>query len=113
MILMKVYGRSGEKAAFEMARTGNEGGLYGILKAVAMRIADDLSTNEITARVNAWWQAHSTEEVLEASRKYLDRYGHLLPSEMMDASAARIVANFPEVLKNHPKFVQRLRHVGR
>ncbi len=112
-ILTKIYGRSGEKAAFDMARTGNEGGLYGVLKAVAMRIADDLSTNEIIARVNAFWQPHSPEEVLEASSEYLAKYGHLLPSEMTEASAARIRANFLKVLENHPKLVQRLRRVGR
>ena len=110
---MEIYGRSGEKAAFEFSRTGNEGGLYGVLKAVAMRIADDLSKNEIAARVNAFWRSHSPEEVLEASREYLARYGHLLPSELTEASAARIVANFPKVLENHPKLVQRLRRVGR
>jgi len=112
-VLIKVYGRSGEKAAFEMARTGNEGGLYSVFKAVAMRIADDLSKNEIAARVNAFWRSHSPEEILEASTEYLDRYGHLLPSEMTEASAARIRAGFLKVLENHPKLVQQLRRVGR
>ncbi len=112
-ILMKVYGRSGEKTAFEFSRTGNEGGLYGVLKTVAMEISNELSTNEITARVHAFWQSHSHQEVLEASRQYLDRYGHLLPSEMTEGSAARIIANFLKVLENHPKLVQRLRRVGR
>jgi hypothetical protein len=112
-ILMKIYGQSGEKTAFELARTGNELGLYGVLKAVAMRIADDLSKNEIAARVNAFWQSHSPEEVLEASTEYLARYGHLLPSEMTERSAARIRANFLKALENHPKLVQRLRRVGR
>ncbi len=112
-ILMKIYGRSGEKAAFEMARTGNEQGLYGVLKAVAMRIADDLSKNEITAWVNDYWQSHSADQILAAASEYLDRYGHLLPSEMTEASAARIRGAFFKVLENHPKLVQRLRRVGR
>jgi len=34
-LLKKEYGPNGEKAAFEIVRTGVEGGLYGILKAVA------------------------------------------------------------------------------
>jgi len=112
-ILTKVYGRSGEKAAFEMARTGNEQGLYGVFKAVAMRIADELSKNEITARVDAFWKSHTPDEILEASTEYLDRYGHLLPSEMTEASAARLRGGFFKVLENHPKLVQRLRRVGR
>ena len=112
-ILMKIYGHSGEKAAFEMARTANEGGLYSALKAVAMRIADDLSKTEITARVDAFWQSHSPDQILEASTEYLDRYGHLLPSEMTEASAGRLRGGFFKVLENHPKLVQRLRRVGR
>ena len=112
-ILTKIYGRSGEKAAFEIARTGNEGGLYGVFKAVAMRIADELSKDEITARVYSFWRSHSPEEVLEASREYLTQYGHLLPSEMAEGSAARIRGGFLKVLENHPKLVQRLRRVGR
>jgi len=112
-ILMKVYGRSGEKAAFEMARTGNEGGLYRVLKAVAMRIADELSKNEISGRVNDFWQSHTPEEVLAASGQYLAKYGHLLPSEMTESSAGRIRGSFLKVLENHPKLVQRLRRVGR
>jgi len=112
-LLVEIYGRSGDKTAVELARTGNEGGLYGVLKAVAMRIADDLSTNEIAARVNAFWRSHSPEELLEASREYLARYGHLLPSEMTEGSAARIVANFPKVLEQHLRLVQQLRRVGR
>jgi hypothetical protein len=112
-ILAHVYDRNGEKAAFEMARTGNEGGLYRVLKAVAMQIAEDLSENEIAARVSAFWQSHSPAEVLEASRQYLNRYGHLLPSEMTEGSAGRIRANFLRVLEKHPKLVQQLRRVGR
>jgi len=112
-ILIKIYGRNGEKAAFELARTGNEGGLYGVLKAVAMRVADDMSQTEIAARVGAFWDTHSPQEVLQASREYLAKYGHLLPSELTESSAARVQANFLKVLENHPKLVQQLRRVGR
>jgi len=112
-LLVHIYGRGGEKAAFEMARTGNEGGLYGVLKATAMRIAEDLSQAEIAGRVSVFWQTHSAEQVLDAAQQYLTRYGHLLPSEMTEGSAGRIRANFLKVLEEHPKLVQRLRRVGR
>ena len=112
-ILVKIYGRNGEKAAFEMARTGNEGGLYGVLKAVAMRLAEDISKNEIASRVSAFWQNHTPAEVLSASQEYLDKYGHLLASELTEGSAGRLRANFLKVLENHPEFIQRLRRVGR
>ena len=112
-VLTKIYGRNGQKAAFEMARTGNEDGLYGVLKAVAMRLAEDLSKNEIVSLVHTFWQDHTPGEVLTASQEYLAKYGHLLPSELTEASAARLRANFLKVLENHPELVQRLRRVGR
>jgi len=112
-VLVKIYGRNGEKAAFEMARTGNEGGLYRVLKAVAMRLAEDISKNEIASRVSVFWQNHTPAEVLAASQEYLDRYGHLLASELTEGSAGRLRVNFLKVLENHPEFVQRLRRVGR
>ena len=112
-VLVKIYGRNGDKAAFEMARTGNETGLYGVLKAVAMRLAEDISKNEIASRVGSFWQNHTPAEVLAASTQYLAKYGHLLPSELTEGSAARLRANFLKVLESHPEFVQRLRRVGR
>jgi len=112
-VLTKIYGRNGEKAAFEMARTSNEGGLYGVLKAVAMRLAEDMSKNEIASRVRTFWKDHTPAEVLAASQEYLAKYGHLLPSELTEDSAARLRANFLKVLENHPELVQRLHRVGR
>ena len=53
------------------------------------------------------------KKVPQASTEYLDKYGHLLPSEMTESSAARIRGGFFTVLENHPKLVQRLRRVGR
>jgi len=57
--------------------------------------------------------ALSVEEQLAASTEYLQKYGHLLPSELTEGSAARIRANLPKVLEEHPHLIQRLRQVGR
>lgn len=112
-ILNRIYGPNGEKAAFEMARTGCEGGLYAVLKAVATQIAEDVSRNEISARVGVFWNSHSAEELLEASSEYLAKYGHLVPPELTEVSAGRFRGNFRKVLEDHPKLVQRMRQVGR
>jgi len=111
--LIKQYGANGEKAAFEMARTGTEQGLYGVLKTIARRMADDYAGNEISARISNFWEGLSTDEKLAASLEYLDKYGHLLPSELISGSAARVRANFLQVLKEHPRMIKRLRGIGR
>ena len=112
-LLNKAFGPSGYKAAFEMARTGKEGGLYRVLKTVADQMAEEYSQNEISARISYYWDSLTLDEKLAASDEYLRKYGHLLPGELVDASAARIRAEFLKVLQEHPKMIQRMRQIGR
>ena len=111
--LIQAYGPNGEKAAFEMARTGNGGGLYAVLKKMAEHLSEQFAETEIAARVSRFWDGLSAHEQLAASDEYLGRYGHLLPSELTEGSAARLRANLPAVLREHPRMVARLRRVGR
>lgn len=110
--LEREYGSSGVKAAFEMARTGNEGGLYAVLKTVARRHAEQYAWNEIRARISCYVGGLSADERLAASTEYLQKHGHRLPSELTEGSAARIHANFPRVLEEHVRTLQRLRRIG-
>jgi len=112
-VLIKVYGPNGEKAAFEMARTGNEGGLYSVLKAVAMHRAEEYSQSEILAKVGAFLDSLSVNEQHDACSEYISKYGHLLPSEITETNAIRIRANFRKVLEKHPRLLLKFHSVGR
>jgi hypothetical protein len=112
-LLIKEYGPNGEKAAFEMVRTGTEHGFYGVLKAVARRMVDGYAGNETAARISNFWETLSTDEKVAVSREYLDKYGHLLPPELTSGNAARVRANFVKVLEEHPSIMKRLREIGR
>jgi len=112
-MLSSIYGSNGWKAAFEMARTGNEHGLYGVLKALARRMAQDYGEHEVAARIGVYWNSLSDEERFVDAREYIQKHGHLLPSELTEGSAGRILADFPKVLKEHPRRLQRLQRVGR
>jgi hypothetical protein len=111
-ILFKAYGSNGEKAAFEMARTGNEG-LYAVLKEIAKRVAESYAQNEVSARIAHYWNSLSVDEKLAAADEYLVKYGHLLPWELAEGCAARVRANLPKVLEEHTRLIQRLGSVGR
>ena len=111
-LLTKEYGSSGEKAAFEMIRTGSEGGLYAVLKAVAKQMINTFAGNEISARIAHYWEKLSTDKKIAASQEYVRKYGHLLPSELTEGSAARILLNFTKVLEEHPRLIKRMRNVG-
>ncbi len=112
-MLLKVYGLNGEKAAFEMTRTGAEGGVYSVLRAVAKRMMEEYAGNEISAKIGHFWYPLSTDDQIAATEEYLQKYGHLLPSELTEGNAARIRANFVKVLEEHPRLVRRLRKIGR
>ena len=112
-ILLKIYGVNGEKAAMETARTGTEGGIYSILKKIAKRMIEDYAGNEIRSKINEYWHSLSTDEELAATDEYLEKYGHLLPSELTENDATRIKANFPKVFEEHPRLIRRLRETLR
>jgi hypothetical protein len=112
-LLIKEFGNNGEKVAFERAQTGTEGGLYGVLKAVARQMADEYAGNEIGARIAAFWNALSIQEQLAVPKEYLAKFGHLLPPELTSRGAAKVLAFFPKVLEEHPRIVKRLRSIGR
>jgi hypothetical protein len=112
-LLLKEYGVNGEKAAFEIARTGMEGGLYQVLKALATRMIEEYASREISAKISHFWHGLSPEEQLASAEEYLQKYGHLLPSELTEGSAARIKAEFIKVLEEHPRMINRLRGIAR
>jgi hypothetical protein len=112
-LIDKAFGPSGYKAAFEIVRTGKEGGLYRVLKTVADLMAEKYAQNEISARISRYWDSLTLDEKLAASDEYLRKYGHLLPGELIEASAARVRAHFLKVLEEHPKMIQRMRQIGR
>jgi hypothetical protein len=108
--LKKEYGASGFKAAFEVVRTG---GVYKVLKVVAHNVAEEYGAQEVAARAHLFLNRLSAEERIATAREYLRKYGHLLPSELTEGGAARIVENFAQVLKEHPRLIRKLRRVGR
>ncbi|MFC1762899.1 hypothetical protein ACFL6U_12580 [Planctomycetota bacterium] len=111
--LLGVYGPSGPKVGFERTRTGNEGGLNAVLRAIAMHMAEQYSGNEVSARVFNYWNQLTVEEQLAAPTEYLGKYGQYLPSELTESGAIRVRANFPKFLSEHPHLIQKLRQTVR
>ena len=111
--LMKEFGPDGDKTGANMAIHGVEGGLRGVLETLGRRMADEYGTNEIKARIGAYWNRLTVDEKLAASKEYLSKYGHLLPEDVTEGSAPRLRAYFPKFLEQHPQLIRRLRNVGR
>ena len=112
-LLQQELGSQADKVAFDRARTGVDEGLYGVLKLVARLMVEEYSGNEITARVGEFWTGLSLDEKLEVPQEYVRKHGHMLPSEVAEGMATRVIINFRRVLEEHPRLIARLRRVGR
>jgi len=112
-IINNEFGSSGFKTAFEMVRTGKEGGLYRILKIIADQMAEKYAQNEISARISDYWNRLTVDEKLAAVDEYLSKSGHMLPMEFTDGSAVRLKVHFTKVLNEHPKMIRRMRQIVR
>ena len=111
--LLKIYGSSGDVTAFTIANTGNEGGLYAVLKAFAMYKAEEYTKNEISAKVSMYWEGLSANQKVKVSEEYVAKYGGIIPSELSENGAAFLRGFFWKVLEKHPYIVQKLRQSSR
>ena len=101
-ILTQLYGPNGEKCAFDMIRTNKDGGFREVVNQFARTVAENYALNEIRAKITFYINGLSSVERLAAGAEYIEKFGHLLPEEMTELSAARIHDNFAEVLEKHP-----------
>jgi len=111
--LTRAYGQEGTKAAWEMIRTAQEGGIRSVYQELARQIAEEYAWNEIRGRVSHFWWNSSVEELMTACDEYIQRFRHVLPPESLEHNGARIRISFWKVLEEHPRLMQRLHRVGR
>lgn len=100
-------------AAFDIARSGVEGGLEAILRNFTTRVADHYAENELRSWVYCWWNDLTVEGKLAAGKEYLAKYAPLLPSEIREGSAVRVRENLPKVLMEHHRLLRQTHRIGR
>ena len=114
-ILSKVYGRNYRTAVFDIAKSGVEGGLYGILKKIGEAMARKSAEHRIDIEAaNFCNELMNDLKVYDQTvKEYAQKYGHLLPERLIEGGAVDLKINFYEVLKNHPFLVKRMREIGK
>jgi hypothetical protein len=105
--------REREKPAFEIAQTGTEQGIYGVLKTIVRRTIDDYAVKEIAARISNFWNSLSTDEKLALSQEYLDKYGHLLPLRTYQRKHGKTPCQFPQSPRRTPQYDEEAENIGR
>ena len=112
-LLKKQFGPQGDKAAFEIAKTGVEGGVYGLLKTIAGLMIDDYAEREISARVGVFWSELTVDQQIASPQEYIEKHERFISPELKEGGAVRIRANFRKVLEEHPRLIRRLRRLGK
>ena len=110
--LVKIYGHNGEKTAFEISISNNEGGIYAVFKSVANAMVEFYAGNEINARVYSFWNNLSVKEKFEVMDCFLPTLQNLFPNEIKMHGTARIKANFPKYLIEYPRMLKRTRDMA-
>ena len=103
------HGPDAWKWNYEKILTGQNGGLYQLLKDVAAMILQDRTGKEISARVWRFWESLTSDEKLETADELLQKCGHMLPSKYTGGSGAYLKMNLPRVLEEYPQLLMELR----
>lgn len=107
-VLQKEYGPNGEKAAYEMSRTGKEGGINAVIRSLAYGYTDILFENEAKAKVAVIWEKLSNDQKFLIMDQYVSKFGYLWPDELTENGAVRLKMNFPKTLQLHIENIRKL-----
>lgn len=113
LLLEREYGANAHLHAFDIARSGAEGGLWGILQTLARLTQEQMFERLSLVVVTSYWQSTSAEQLVKDAHDYLKEYGHLMPGEMTEGSQAFLLGNFRKVLLEHPNLIRKLSHALR
>lgn len=103
------HGHDAWKMNYEKVLTGKGGGIYRLLTDVAAMIVEDYSGREISGRISTFWNSLSNHEKLETVDEFLEKFGHILPSEYTSGRGAYLKMHFPRVLAQYPQLVMEIR----
>lgn len=109
-LLRQQYGQNPRHAVFDVVRTGAQGGLRRVLNDLAAAYCHDYALNLIRMTVQAYWDQREPSQLVADIREYISEWRHIIPSEIAEASAGRILGHFQEVLVYHPFVVRHLRN---
>lgn len=115
MVLFEAYGSRDAKPAYIVAKSGVDGGIYGVLKKVGQAIAKKYTDRQIRAEVDSFLceLSEDGDEYADAMEEYILRFANILPTEALRNDALAVRMNFSQILEMHPYLVKRMREIGR
>lgn len=108
-LLKQVYGKNPHRTTFQLARTGNENGLYGIFHQTAKLMAQYYAQQQIAARVRRFLGSQNYDRHHAILDEYLNKFGYLFPGEITESNCANLMQHLERLLCDHPFLVRRMR----
>jgi hypothetical protein len=108
-VMQKRFGRSTSHACFEIARTGTEGGIREILRTAAELYFMDKAEHRVGGLVADYLAGRSLDDKRSDTEEYMRKYERLIPAELREGGATRILMNLQQVLQQHPFSLRDLR----
>lgn len=105
--LEKKYPENTSTTVYSIMSSGAEGGVYAVLKALALAVASEFSSRVIGSHVSKYWDSLSTDEKLSVSDEYINLYKDILPASVL-RDRVRFKASFWKVLEDHPWMLKRI-----
>jgi hypothetical protein len=106
------YGRQAKVRSFDLARSGNDGGLRQVLGQMSKRLLEELVQRHAQAVLSRYAETDPKTRIRDA-RDYLKVYGALLPSEMTDQNGVVVLEKFFRFLGQHATTVNEMRRLVR
>ena len=112
-LLQREYGAQAWVRTCDLARSGNEGGLLGVLRTLTGLLQQELYRRRAWALVDPYWRSTPPARIVKDAQDYLKAYGRLLAGEMAEGSGAPLLAEFQKVLLEHPRLIREMRRAVR
>jgi hypothetical protein len=100
------------KIVSDMMFYGVNGGVYQVLKELAIAIIADCANEDIREAVNKFVDSLSWEESLDICKEYMSKYAYLLSESFIKNPPRNIGLLLPQILKEHPRSILRMREIG-
>ena len=106
--LLDCFGPDGDRLAFEMARTGIDGGFRAVAKAMADNAAHQFATAIIGCRVYDYWDSLTVDERVAATYEYSNRIRYMLHQGLIPS----IYTQPQAALGRYPHLIRRFRQAS-
>ncbi|MGA2497749.1 MAG: hypothetical protein ABSH20_08410 [Tepidisphaeraceae bacterium] len=112
-VFESIYGSMGIHRAYDLARTGHEGGVYRVLRDFAAALVMRAHRHTIAKPISDFLWDMTEEGRMEMARHYIARFGSYLPPEWLEHGGVPVARNLKQILQQHPELMVKIMSLDR